>query len=392
VSGRFPTVQLDPTGALYLPFPSSSRIEYSVISRSNPVLPADFAPEVVSYPQSLQQHYLQLPQQSERIAALAREITHVKRTSYEKIITIQDYLRRNFRYSLDAPLADQSHPLEEFLFIRKTGYCEHYATAMVIMLRTIGIPARLVTGFLTTEWNEYGNYYLIRQQDAHAWVEAHLPHSGWILADPTPATLENFASSASAWQALGRFMDSLRLRWSRFFVQYSADDQLAVVRELKAGSASVRNLAWDSLTMVIGPLVAMIEQIAHYVASGNLPLLGKFLGLILIGIGALTWLVWKRPWRKRVSARRATRDEQAITRVYRRMLSHLARKGISKPVTMPPLEFLRVTRMQWNEAGSVVETITELYCRARFGCRGLTQEELHSAQDCFRRLTALDPP
>lgn len=392
VSGWFPTVHLDPTGALYLPFPSSSRIGYSVISRSNPVLPADFEPQAVSSPESLQRHYLQLPRPSDRIAALAREITHAKRTSYEKIIAIQDHLRRNFRYSLDAPLADQSHPLEEFLFSRKTGYCEHYATAMVIMLRTIGIPARLVTGFLTTEWNEYGNYYLVRQQDAHAWVEAHLPHSGWILADPTPATLENFASSASAWQALGRFMDSLRLRWSRFFVQYSADDQLAVVRELKAGSTSVRNLAWDSLSTVISPLLSMLERMAHNVSSGNLLLLGEFLGLILIGLSALTWLVWKRPWTKRDSTRRATRDEQVITRLYQRMLNHLARKGISKPVAMPPLEFLRFSRMRWSEAGALVATITELYCRARFGRMGLTQDELHSAQDCFRRLIVLDPP
>src|SRR5262249_45829421 len=157
---------------------------------------------------------------SERIGALARDVTQAQRSVYEKATAIETYLRHNYRYSLDAPLAEQDQPLEEFLFSRKTGYCEHYATAMVIMLRTIGIPARLVTGFLATEWNEYGNYYLVRQQDAHAWVEVHLPHSGWIMMDPTPSSIESVGSEYPAWQALGRMMDSIRLHWSRFFVQY----------------------------------------------------------------------------------------------------------------------------------------------------------------------------
>jgi transglutaminase-like putative cysteine protease len=392
VSGRFPTVQSDPTGALYLPFPSSSRIEYSVISRSNPVLPADFEPHAVSYPESFSRHYLQLPLQSERITALAREIAETKRTTYEKVIAIQEHLTRNFRYSLDAPLAEQSHPLEEFLFNRKTGYCEHYATAMVIMLRTIGIPARLVTGFLTSEWNEYGNYYLVRQQDAHAWVEAHLPHSGWVMMDPTPANAEGAASLASPWQVLGRIMDNLRLRWSRFFVEYSADDQLAVVRELKAGGASVRNRAVDSLATILTPVTLMVERAAQYVSRGNLRQLGGFLGLILMGIGALIWLAWKRPWSMRFSAKREPRDEQMMTRLYERMLRHLARRGISKPRAMPPLQFIRFIQAQWSEAGSAVATITELYCRARFGQIHLTHEQLQSAEDRFRQLIAMDRP
>ncbi len=390
VIGRFPAVELDPTGALYLPYPSSSRIEYSVISRPTPVLPADHEPHTVSYPESFVRHYLQVPVQSERISALAREVAQPERTSHDKIIAIREYLRRNFHYSLDAPLAEQPHPLEEFLFSRKTGYCEHYATAMVIMLRTIGIPARLVTGFLATEWNEYGNYYLVRQQDAHAWVEAHLPPAGWITVDPTPASVENFASSASPWQAIGRIMDSFRLRWSRLFVQYSADDQLAVVRELKAGSASVRNLAWDSLATIVSPLASMLQKATHYVSSGNLQLLGGFLGLIVIGLSILIWLVWGRPWTTRFPAKRALRAEQTITRLYRRMIGHLARRGIAKPITMPPLEVIRVTQEQWNEAGSVVATITQLYCRARFGQMRLTHEELRSAHNCLRQLMALE--
>ena len=390
VSGKFLTVQADSTGALYLPFPSSSRIEYSVVSRSNSVVPADFQPSPVSYSESFVRHFLQMPLQSERIAVLAREIAQTKRTTYDKAIAIQDYLSRNFRYSLDAPLAEQAQPLEEFLFTRKTGYCEHYATAMVIMLRAIGIPARLITGFLAIDWNEYGNYYLVRQQDAHAWVEVHLPHSGWVMMDPTPATSESIGSASPAWQALGRMLDSLRLRWSRFFVQYSAADQLAVVRELKAGSVSVRNRAWDSLTMMLTPLAMTLGRVARYIAEGNLRLLGEFLALTLIGLSTLVWLAWKRPWIRGIKSKRAAREEEPITHLYKRMIHCLARRGISKEATTPPLEFIRIIHERRNDASSAVAVITGLYCRARFGQIPLTKEEFRFAQDNLRQLMTLD--
>ena len=80
------------------------------------------------------------------------------------------------------------------------------------------------------------------------------------MMDPTPAISENVGNAAPAWQALVRMVDSLRLRWSRLFVQYSATDQLAVVRELKAGSASVRNRAWDSLATILNPLAAILDR------------------------------------------------------------------------------------------------------------------------------------
>jgi len=387
IEGRFSTVQSDQTGALYLPFPNSSRIEYSVISRSSAVVPGDFEPQSVSYPDSFARHYLQVPVQSERIAALAHDIISSKRSYYDKVVAIQEHLIRNFRYSLDAPLAEQTHPLEEFLFARKTGYCEHYATAMIILLRTIGIPARLVTGFLATEWNEYGNYYVVRQQDAHAWVEVHLPHSGWIMMDPTPAATEAISTSPLVWQALGRMIDSMRLRWSRFFVGYSADDQMAVVRELKAGSASVSNGAWDSLSSAISPVISVFENIVHLVSNGDLLHASEFIGLILIGLSALLWSAWRQP-RTRTASRHGRRDDDAITRVYQRMIGHLAKQGISKPLAMPPMQFMRAAQDQWKEIGSIVAVVTEMYCRARFGRMTLTDEELRTAQQHIEQLMA----
>ncbi|MBK9998603.1 MAG: transglutaminase family protein [Nitrospira sp.] len=106
------------------------------------------------------------------------------------------------------------------------------------MLRATGIPARLVTGFLATEWNEFGGYYTVRQRDAHAWVEVYFPRSGWITMDPTPPAPENIGQTW--WQSAGRdgfgpaSMGSL-------FVHFSANDQLTVARHSRGrGSRSTK--------------------------------------------------------------------------------------------------------------------------------------------------------
>lgn len=386
VTGRFLTVQSDAAGGLYLPFPSSARMEYSVVSRISRFLAADRQPQPVAYPESFLRHYLQTPRESERVAALALEITRDQQTSYDKAAAIERYLSQNFRYSLDIPVTRHGHPLDDFLFIRKTGYCEHYATAMVIMLRTVGIPARLVTGFLATEWNEYGNYYLVRQQDAHAWVEIHLPRSGWIYMDPTPAVSEG--AVASGWQTFGRVIDHVRLRWNRFFVQYNAADQMAVVREVKAGSASAGNKVWDSVRNLFYPLAARIENAVRQAAEGNVRLLTELVGLALMMTAVIAWLARRPAWRTgRLKAN--PRQQQAIAQLYKKMVDQLSVRGLSKPEGTTPLEFLSIIRERQKPVEPAAAIITALYCRARFGHTPPTEDELRRAQDSLRQMITL---
>lgn len=385
ITGRFPTLQTDAMGALSLPFPSSTRIEYTVISRPTAILPADRQSQSVSYPSFFIRHFLQTPAQSDRVAALAATVTQDAFSRYDKAVAIERFLSTNFRYSLDAPLANQTRPIDDFLFTRKTGYCEHYATAMVLMLRAIGIPARLVTGFLATEWNEYGNYYVVRQQDAHAWVEVHLPHSGWVLMDPTPVSFDG--TSASGWQAFSRILDAFRLRWNRLFVQYNAADQLAVVRGLKAGGAAVRSQVWGSLTAFFESF-AEKETTFLFGRNGRVGGMG-LIAVLVLPLGLFVWLARYRLLGRLVGVSTLNRQESPITRLYKAMLDHLARNGISKPPTTAPIEFLNVVHEQWAGAGSLVTTITELYCRGRFGPTGMTEEDLLLAQQALRQLLLL---
>lgn len=392
VTGMFPSLFFDATGAVYLPFPSSSRIEYTVVSRATVLVPADLGSEPGPYPEWVVRQYLQLPLQSDRITALAGEVTQKHYRPYEKATAIQAYLTRHYRYSLDAPLAEQRQPLEEFLFARKTGYCEHYATAMVIMLRTVGVPARLVTGFMATEWNEYGNYYVVRQQDAHAWVEVYLPHSGWIKMDPTP-TEENPAAGGSVWKVLGPIVDNIKLQWNRLFVQYSAADQLAVVRELKAEGMSVRNKALDSMTLLFGAFLAVLSGIVpRDVSQVRIGFLGELLGVAVISLATLFWLRRRRPWVAWSLWKKGQGHELVIAQYYRRMRTYLTGQGFSNSTAIAPLELVEITRARWTEAHTAVASITEVYCRTRFGHMPLTPEDLKHTEDQLRHLLELRKP
>jgi protein-glutamine gamma-glutamyltransferase len=390
ISGQFLAIQSDPTGAIYLPFPASARLEYTVHSRPTPVAPADLQFQPAVYTEVFAQHFLQLPESSERVGALAQEITRSKTSAYEKAQAIEAYLSRNYRYSLDIAPAMQARPLEEFLFERKTGYCEHYATAMVVLLRNVGVPARLVTGFLATEWNEYGNYYLVRQRDAHAWVEVHLPNSGWVTMDPTPAVSETIGDSQ--WFALSRVIDTLRLRWNRFFVQYNAADQLAVVRGLKEGTTVVRDRAWSSFSSLLAPAGDLAGRILSHVAEGNVRLMTGFLSFVVLGVGLVVWLMQRKPWDRRKHANPLIREHAIIAQIYHGVLRQIARNGISKPHNATPREFLQLVQQQWAAATESVSTVTELYCRGRFGKAILTQQEIDLAYHSLRQLTLLDPP
>ena len=390
ISGQFLAIQSDPTGAIYLPFPASSRIEYTVYSRPATVASADLQFQPALYTEIFSQHFLQLPESSERVGALAREITQSKTSAYEKAQAIEAYLSRHYRYSLDISPGVQTRPLEDFLFERKTGYCEHYATAMVVLLRNVGVPARLVTGFLATEWNEYGNYYLVRQRDAHAWVEVHLPNSGWVTMDPTPAVSE--PAGDSQWFAASRVIDTLRLRWNRFFVQYNAADQLAVMRGLKEGTTVVRDRAWSSVSSLLAPAGDFAGKLLSRVVEGNVRLMVGFLSFVGLGLGLVIWLVQRKPWSRWNSSNSSHGQHAVISQIYRNVLKQIARYGIVKAEHTTPREFLLVVGNQWAAAGESVSTITELYCRGRFGKMMLTQQEIDLAYHSFRQLTLLDPP
>ena len=377
LSGEFLGVQVDSMTGLHLPYSSTSRMRYSVVSREHRILPSEQSSAALEYPAAIRDRYLQVPTHSDRIAELAYSVTRGAASPYEKATAVLQHLLSNYAYSLEVGTTSSGQPIDEFLFSRKTGYCEHYATAMVLMLRSIGIPSRLVTGFLATEWNEFGNYYTVRQRDAHAWVEMYYPQSGWITMDPTPSN--PLALAPSVWVAFQRFAESLRLHWDRVFIRYSGRDQLAIIHTLRDGSDSARD-ALGQWTSALGAASAQfVRTWAERVQTLHRSLLWTLILVLAIGFASLLLLIFDRWPYGRAAKRPTARAQQQIVHVYRKMLELSARRGIRITPSTTPTEVSRLVSERWIAAESTVVRLTTLYCRARFGVGSLSSQELMQA-------------
>lgn len=387
LSGDLTGVQSDGMGALYLPFPASSRVRYSVTSRVHSVDDDEKHAMVVDYPRPVTDRYLSLPELSDEILKLTQHIVRDTPAPFDRIVAIQQHLLHSYRYSLDLETTTSLHPLEDFLFARKSGYCEHYATAMVVMLRAIGIPARLVTGFLATEWNQFGGYFTVRQRDAHAWVEVYFPQSGWTTFDPTPPT--GAPPAPSSLNALFRAGESLRLYWDRLFIRYSARDQFAMIHGLRDSGDAIHDLTgrWISALHLTGNRVlTVLERLPKRAAADGAVML---IIVVLLGAGALANLL-RKMLRVLASPEHQTQRQQSrITKIYKQMVHTVARAGVAKPPTTTPLEFARLVATKWASAAEAVSQLTDLYCRGRFSETQLTAEELVHAEQQLRALQRL---
>ena len=381
--GGFPVAQIDDMGGFYLPFPPSTRFQYTVISIPEIFQKADYKFASTEYPLFIKDQYLQLPSLSPEVRELAQTITLMSATTYGKVHAIERHLKQNYRYSLDAETAIQKSPIEEFLFTRKTGYCEHYASAMVVLLRTMGIPSRLVTGFLAGEWNDFGHYYTVRQRDAHAWVEVYFPLSGWITFDPTP-TVVGIPSNPLLTFA-GKLIDSVRIQWDRYVIRYSLRDQAAVIQDVRARSGHLQAQA----LAFAGAIARWARSVAEgagdfFLRSGWPPLIRGTVAFLLASLAVLALRIL---WRRRP---RAAHDNQAVaTGLYGQMLRLLESRGFRKPQGATPLEFARTVSLQWAELAPFVEPLTECYYRLRFGPGPASPHDLARADELLAGLRTI---
>jgi transglutaminase-like putative cysteine protease len=392
LSGDFVAVQSDSMGVLYLPFAASAgRVQYSVHSRPPHVLPAEASAATLLYPEIVRRQYLQLPSLRPEIAKLAGDITRAGRTTYESVLLIKHHLLGNYRYSLEIGPGSSSSPLEDFLFIRKTGYCEHYASAMVAMLRSIGIPSRLVTGFLATEWNSFGQYYTVRQRDAHAWVEVYFPESGWISFDPTPA--EPAGAPSPWWQQVDGALDSMRLHWDRLVIQYGVADQLSMIQNVRDGGDALWQGVGQATTVWVDRLLEPIQVVGkEWTAFTGTRTHGWVaVPAIVIGLWILVILVKLLRTRPQVHVCESNRDRTAA-QWYCRMLDMTAARGFPKPSSHTPMEFARHIERNWADASAPVGQLTELYYRARFGQSAITEDDVRAAESLIQQLGNVSKP
>lgn len=187
VSGPAQKGEADITALLKVP-PLRQGDTYRVVaSVALPTIQSLQKSDELPYPDWVMKTYLQLPQDfSPRIKQLARQLAAGQNTAYDKVDAITKYLRSNIQYEKVIPaIPAGDDPLEWFLFVHKAGFCNYYASAEVTMLRSLGIPARMVVGYAQGKWDPNGKRYLVEAQDFHAWPEVYFPGIGWVPFEPT---------------------------------------------------------------------------------------------------------------------------------------------------------------------------------------------------------------
>jgi protein-glutamine gamma-glutamyltransferase len=308
--------------------------------------------------------YLRLPLIDARIPPLAAQITRSAKTDYDKAAQIEQYLRTNFGYTLQLPQTQVKDPIGNFLFERKQGHCEYFASSMAVMLRSLGIPSRVVTGFRSDEFNDITESYVVRAKDAHAWVEAYFPGFGWQMFDPTPAGTAS--GTRHGWARLALYVDAMSSFWREWIVSYDASHQFTLGQAAVTGS---RNLWTDSRKWARHKYASMLrwarqkqDRVEHSPARWALAGLAIALILALLAnVGRIIRAVQEK-W---VSAHPERAPEQAASIWYERMTRMLSRKGLRRSKGQTAQEFVR--RIENQRLREPVARFTSVYESARFG-------------------------
>jgi protein-glutamine gamma-glutamyltransferase len=325
--------------------------------------PGELRTASYDYPPEVLLNYLQLPRLDSRVVALAKKVTVSADNNYDKAAAVERYLRTNFGYTLQLPRTVQRDPVANFLFERKQGHCEYFASSMAIMLRTLGIPSRVVNGFRTGEFNDLSSQYLVRASNAHSWVEAYFPGYGWISFDPTPAAPMQMHTG---WSRSMLYLDALASFWREWVINYDVGHQYNLGREATRNSLEWFQRARNWARRQHEALLTAARRTQQTVSDspGKWSLAGSAVALLVL-FGANARRMWRALRSHRLAARPEKSPSLAATIWYERMTRRLAKKGWRKSPTHTPSEFL--TRIQDEAVRESVAKFTQHYESARFG-------------------------
>jgi len=305
--------------------------------------------------------YLRLPPLDPRVRELAQQVTAGLFTQVDRARAIEKHLRRSYGYTLQFPDREPADPIAYFLFERKKGHCEYFASAMTVMLRAVGIPARLINGFQSGTFNPISNQYVIRESDAHSWVEAYLEARGWTTFDPTPP--DPSAHSTGLLAKISLWADAADTFWQDWVLRYDRGRQFVLAAQLDRASRRLR-LGWiGGLRDTAGRWELRLRDWSNAY--------GLELAMLFAFAAALVF-AGPRAWRSVRMLRRVrrVREGQAqagdATLLYERMLDVLRSRGFQKPAWFTPREFAASLPA---ETGMLVDQFTAAYNDLRFGGR-----------------------
>jgi transglutaminase-like putative cysteine protease len=346
----FPTreVAVDSEGGLRSPIPLSPGLTYTVVSRVPQRDRTALGQASTTYPSYIQDHYLEVPAEiRDRLRQTAQDLfarlNSPPTNAYETALALAQALKQNYSLQPELPFFGEDDDLvSAFLYQYEGGYPDHFSTVLTVMLRSLGIPARLVAGFAPGEFNPFTGYYVVRNVDAYAMTEVFFPGYGWFAFDPIP----------------GHEVIPPSIRDSQTF---------SVLRQFwhwVAGwlPSPVAGLLSDSFLLI----TQWLSRLVAFLSQGWLQALAGLIGATALGFGGwLAWLGWRR-WRQQ----RWLGQLPPVERVYQQVLTWLAHQGFPKAPHQTPLEYVAALQQADGPAPDhlhTVQAIVAAYVRWRYG-------------------------
>jgi hypothetical protein len=342
------------------------------------------------------ENYLQVPEGLDaRIEQLAFDITRDARNRYDGAKMIETYLQTRFGYTLEQK-AGGDQPLADFLFNVKEGHCEYFATAMAIMLRTQGVATRVVNGFQRGDFNTTADVFVVRQKNAHSWVEVYFPgENAWVTFDPTPfaGRTGSGAEAVGIVKQFNNYIEALQVFWIQYFVAYDSAEQRSLFTSVRQGVADYGKQTSSYIDSVREAFLAWWRVVRGDEGfRSSVTAVGIGIGYAAAAIAGL-WLfvrlyrrivrlpLWRRLRERLFGSRRGS-----IIEFYERMVRILASKGLVREPHQTPLEFAYAAGM------SEAVKITEKYNSVRFGEKGLSTEESAAIEDWLNSMATAETP
>lgn len=370
IKGDLGEVSRDTNGSLMA---MSRPQHYEIYSRVNrPSLAQLNSAGRAPIPERIRRYHLQIPKYSAQIEQLAQSITRGRSSMLDKVVAIEKYLQTNYRYSLTDITQDAKDPVSKFLFETKQGHCEYFSTSMVILLRHLGIPSRIVNGFLQGEYNDLGGFYVVRNSDAHSWVEVYFDGT-WVPFDPSPRP-EFAAANANKFNIdFHKILESIKFFWDRYILIFSGQDQVDALTAVRDRYQELRSRVSSSSDHDGN----ILESTLNWWKKNRKVLAITATSIILLAIAIPLIL----------RHRRALKISRSPILFYQEMLSILEKKGFRRKANITPAEFMHFIRKHVpQEMQSDLNSLTEMFYRTRFGQYQLSAVDQVQIRDSLQRL------
>lgn len=304
--------------------------------------------------------YLRLPATDPRVGELAKSWVMGGSGPLFEAHSIERHLKTDFSYTLELPSKEVPDMLAHFLFERRKGHCEYFASALAVMLRTRGIPSRVVTGFQSGVMNPLNGWLILRASDAHSWVEGWMEGIGWVTFDPTPSA--NLGEKPQWLQQARFYVDAFEVFWGEWVVGYDFERQLRLAADMHDSS---RTTSGNWLDRLAAGATWLNTDFPKHARRWWLP--------VVLGVGSAAGLVFAIRWlwkfasgRGRLARLKKGGGQRSdATVLYQRALKAAGRRGQTKQAWVAAGEFAR--SLGGSELGHMMAEITALYDRLRFG-------------------------